>query len=172
MSNQACATIVQRELRKMHLRWWHASEPRMRTILQAAGLDESRLKMIKSVVDTCRECRAWQRPGKNVTTSVNLYENFNHTTESDLFFWKDFIAWHQICKCIRFSAATEITNKRKETLLQAYRTSWVQQYGPCQFMIMDGECGLNNEEAKQDLKRLGTTLQVRASGQHLSLIHI
>jgi len=48
--------VVQKELRKLHLRWWHVGEPKMRTILKAAGLDEVRLNLIKPIVDTCREC--------------------------------------------------------------------------------------------------------------------
>ena len=56
--------VVTTELRKLHLRWWHAKEPTMRAILSAAGLDEARLSLIKPIVDTCRECRCWQRPGK------------------------------------------------------------------------------------------------------------
>ena len=52
--------VVQRELRKLHLRWWHAKYPKMSRILRAAGIDEARLDMIQPIIDTCRECRAWQ----------------------------------------------------------------------------------------------------------------
>ena len=44
--------VIQKELRLLHLRWFLASEPKMRTLLQAAGVDEVRLSMIKLIVDT------------------------------------------------------------------------------------------------------------------------
>ena len=31
--------VLQKELRKLHLRWWHAKEPKMRRLLQAAGIE-------------------------------------------------------------------------------------------------------------------------------------
>ena len=81
-------SVVQRELRKLHLRWWHAKEPKMRTLLAAAGLDEVRLAMIKPIVDTCRECRAWQKRGNEVMPSLSLPTKFNEQGECDLMFYK------------------------------------------------------------------------------------
>ena len=79
-------TVIQKEIRKLHLRWWHASESKMRHILQAAGVDEARLAFIKPVCDTCRECRAWQRPGKTVMASVSLPTKFLQEGECDIMF--------------------------------------------------------------------------------------
>ena len=69
-------SVIQKELRKLHLRWWHASEGRMRTILKTVGLDEAKLNMIKPLVDTCRECRAWQRRGNKIIPSISLPTRF------------------------------------------------------------------------------------------------
>ena len=68
--------VVVKELRKLHLRWWHASDPTMRTILKAVGLDEPRLQLIKPIVESCRECRAWQKPGNNTVPSVSIPTKF------------------------------------------------------------------------------------------------
>ena len=57
-------------LRKLHLRWWHATEPKVQTILQAAGIDGARLELIKLIVDTCREGRAWQKQGNEIISSI------------------------------------------------------------------------------------------------------
>ena len=45
-------SVVITELRKLHLRWFHAKEPKMRLILSKMGLDNSRLGLIKSVCDS------------------------------------------------------------------------------------------------------------------------
>ena len=60
-------------------------------------------------------------------------------------------------------------NRFKETLLDAYTTVWFQRHGPFKFLYTDGESGLTNEEAVAALKNLGTTLRVRAPGQHARL---
>ena len=148
------------------MRWWHASEPKMRAMLQAAGLDNVRLDMIKAVVDTCRECRAWKRPGNAIIASVSIPTKFNEEGEADLLFYKRHIAFHIIDLAIRLSDGCEIPNKQTDTLLDAYITSWVQRNGAFKVLHMDGETGMNNETAIAELKRLGTQFKVRAPGQH------
>ena len=162
-------TVVQKELRKLHLRWWHAREPKMRTILSIAGLDETRLAMIKAIVDTCRECRAWQRRGNEVIPSIDISIKFNDTCETDLFFYKKSIGWHIICRAIRFSDGCQIPNKFTKDLLDAYTTVWVSRYGGCKRLYSDGETGYNCAEGKAELSRLGTELIVRAPNQHARL---
>jgi len=162
-------TVVMKELRKLHLRWWHAREPKMRTILQAAGVDAARLAFIKPIVDTCRECRAWQRRGNVITPTVEIITKFNQVGETDLFFYKKHIGFHIIDRAIRLSDGCEVANKETETLLDAYWTTWVQREGGFETLYSDGEMGLNNPTAIAELKRLGTKLQVRAPGQHAQL---
>ena len=82
------ARVVRTELRKLHLRWWHASEPKMHKILRGAGIEAGRLSMIKGIVDTCRECRAWQRPGNTVLPSIKLPDKFDESIQGDVFFYK------------------------------------------------------------------------------------
>ena len=163
------AGVVQRELRKLHLRWWHAREPKMRTILQAAGVDEVRLNMIRRIVDTCRECRAWQKRGNVVTASISLPSKFNEKGQCDIMFYKRQMAWHIIDECIRLSDGCHIPDKECGTLLNAYATTWVQRHGPFQILSSDGEPGLNNETAIAELKRLGTELRIQAPLQHASI---
>ena len=95
----------------------------MRHILKEVGLDEVRLNLIKPIVDTCRECRAWERPGTSTLPSVSLPGRFNEEVECDLFFYKKRIVFHIIDRCIRYSNGVEIPNKTKETVLEAYYDS-------------------------------------------------
>ena len=85
-------------------------------------------------------------------------------------FYNRTIAFHIIDRTIRLSDGCEVQDKHTDTLLDAYATSWVQRHGPLEVLYMDGESGLNNEEAKAELKRLGTELRIRAPGQHANLI--
>ena len=162
--------MVTRELRKLHLRWWHAKEHKMRAILSAAGIDETRLGLIGPIVDTCRECRAWQRPGDRNTVTVEITTKFNDKGETDLFYYKRHIAFHIMDRAIKFSDGCEIPNKFKEDLMEAYMTTWYQRYGPFKELYTDGEMGWNNSAAIAELEQLGTKLQVRAKGQHANTV--
>ena len=57
-------------------------------------------------------------------------------------------------------------DKKTATLLDAYVTSWFQRNGPLKTLYSDGELGLDNDESKVELRRLGTELRIRAPGQH------
>ena len=46
-----------RELRKLHLRWWHATKEEMTRVLRAANIDQETLDLIPTIVNNCRECR-------------------------------------------------------------------------------------------------------------------
>ena len=45
-------------IRKLHLRWWHATRTRMEKILTLAGFPSRAIQFIPGEIDTCRECRA------------------------------------------------------------------------------------------------------------------
>ena len=92
----------------------------MRHLLSSAGLDSVRLGLIKEVCDTCRECRAWERPGNTQMTSVSLPGKFNEEVECDLLFYKKHIVFHIIDRCIRWAAGQEIPDKTMTTILDAY----------------------------------------------------
>ena len=158
--------VVQRELRKLHLRWWHAKYPKMSHILRSAGIDETRLAMIQPIIDTCRECRAWQKRGNVIMPSLSLPTKFNEQGECDLMFYKRNIGFHIIDRAIRLSGGCPVPDRYAETLLNAYCTSWFQIHGPFQVLYSDGELGLNNQKTIQELRNLGTELRIRAPDQH------
>ena len=73
----------------------------MRQILQAAGVDAIRLDMIRTVVNTCRECRAWQRPGNQLLPSTSIATCFLEAGEVDLMFYENRIVFHIIDRALR-----------------------------------------------------------------------
>ena len=162
--------VVKKELRKLHLRWFHAKEPKMRMLLEKVGLDSVRLNMIKEVCDTCRECRAWQRPGNSTLPSVSLPGKFCEEGELDLMFYKRHIIFHILDRCIRLAAGQEIPDKERDTLIDAYYYCWLAHHYPFQTLYSDGEGGLNNDAAKKAFANKGTVLKIRAPGQHATSI--
>eukprot|EP00438_Fugacium_kawagutii_P025194 Skav218080 [mRNA] locus=scaffold3382:13254:23272:- [translate_table: standard] len=159
-----------RELRKLHLRWWHCGKESMRRVLAAAGLPKEILDMIPGVIDTCRECRKWSRPANETVPTLRMTAAFNEHVEVDLLFYREHVIFHLICCGTRWHAATVVRSKQEEALLSALDRIWLAIHGPMQQLISDGESGLTNTSAQSRLKRLGITLKVRAPGQHARFI--
>eukprot|EP00435_Cladocopium_sp_Y103_P042058 s696_g11.t1 len=159
-----------RELRKLHLRWWHGSKEAMRRILSAAGLGKEVLDRVAEVVDTCRECRKWTRPGPETVPTLRMTTKFNEHVEADLLFFREFVIFHMICCGTRWHAATVVRSKHEDELLEAVDRIWFSIHGPMQQLICDGESGLTNPNAQARLRRFGTVVKIRAPGQHARFI--
>jgi hypothetical protein len=97
----------------------------MQKVLGAAGVPQDVIAMNPSVVDTCRECRAWQKAGLEPSPSVELATQQNDYVEADLMFYKQYLVWHMIDRADRWHAAKEISNKQTATLCEAIDTTWV-----------------------------------------------
>ena len=87
-------SLATRALRKLHLRWWHASATRMKNILVNVGCSEKILQLCQEVCDTCRICRLWRRPNAKSMSHITQAENFNQRVQLDLLFVGDFIILH------------------------------------------------------------------------------
>ena len=81
-----CGTAEQRrkELRKLHLRFWHAPRKPLENLLREAGVDDVTLSWIPEVIETCRACRAWAKTPDASVASVELAEKQNEKVESDI----------------------------------------------------------------------------------------
>ena len=77
---------IRLSLRKLHVRWWHASEHTMRKFLERVGVSQQVLDLIPEIVQTCRICREWQKPGPSNACSIDIADKFNSQVECDLLF--------------------------------------------------------------------------------------
>ena len=156
-----------RILRKLHVRWWHASTAQMTNILRQAGVSSDILRLIPSIVDTCSACRTWQRPSPAAQATTNVAGAFNDIVEGDLVFYKDFIIFHLVDRCTRWQASKHIPNKSTDTLIEAMEDCWVSTFGPMKQLIFDHETGLmKSDKAATWFGRKGIKFEPRAVGQH------
>ena len=95
----------------------------MTAVLTAAGILQRVLDMIPDVVDTCRECRAWQKTDPDVTPTLELVTKRNDKVEADILFYCDYLSWHMIDQADRWHAATVVPDKEGSTPVQAVKTS-------------------------------------------------
>ena len=162
--------VQRRELRKLHLRWWHAGKESMKRILSAAGLGKDVLEEVVRTVDTCRECRMWSRPAHETIPTLRMSTKFNEHVECDLIYYREFIIFHLICCCTRWHAAVHVNTRSEEELFSALHKCWITTHGPMQYLICDGELGIMGPTAQSRLKRLGIEPKIRAPGQHARFI--
>ena len=139
---------LRREIRKLHLRWWHATRSQMERVLQAAGVPREAIDCIPDVIDTCKECRAWQKHRPEVKPSIELVTKQNEQVEADILFYKDHMIWHMVDRADRWHAATPLPAKTAGDLCEAISRCWIRAFGPFKTLVIDGEKGITAEEAK------------------------
>ena len=129
-------------LRKLHARWWHASEHTMRRFLERVGVAQMVLDLIPSNVHTCRVCREWAKPGPSNASNVEIANTFNQQVECDLILIKRITIFHKVDRCTRWHAAIVIPDREEYTLMKAIDTSWLTIHGPPKELITDCEIGI------------------------------
>ena len=129
---------VERELRKLHLRWWHASRVHMERILRCASVPAAVYERVAGIVQTCRECRAWASTGPDPTPTVELTTAQNEIVEGDLIFYRQYIAWHMMDRADRWHAGVQVEDKHMNTLLEALTVAWISIFGPFKILVVDG----------------------------------
>ena len=166
------ATIPQAKvaLRKLHIRWWHASAASMHKLLDRAGVPEAVLALIPAITQTCGACRNWAKPQPENVTNVDLPDCFNHQVEADLMFVYDKIIFHCIDRSTRWYHSLIVVDKQEETLIEAL-DSWVRLHGPMKELYMDQETAIQaSDMTLQYLSRHGIMYHPRAQGQQVAYI--
>ena len=162
--------VVRRMLRKLHIRWFHASSKRMMTLLEAAGVSKEVILLIPSIIDTCSVCRNWQRTGPRTVTSMRVPESFNQEVQIDLLFYKTHIILHSIDACTRWSAVAILPNRESHSILSGFCSSWLRIFGPPQNVLTDQEGGLVRDEVAEWFSNKDIQLSYRAKNQHCTMV--
>ena len=108
-----------RILRKLHLRWWHATAEQMKHVLSCACQPKEVLSLVDEIVDTCQVCRTWAKPLPKSIATASVATTFNDQVEADLLFFRKHIVFHMIDRCIRWHATQEVKGRDMETLIEA-----------------------------------------------------
>ena len=93
-------------LRKLHVRWWHASESTMKKFLERVGVSQQVLDLIPETVHTCKVCRTWAKPGPDSACAVDIPDQFNAQVECDLMFYEKTIIFHMLDRCPAVACCT------------------------------------------------------------------
>ncbi|CAE7261221.1 pol [Symbiodinium sp. KB8] len=162
--------VVRRALRKLHIRWFHASAQRMKTLLTAAGVSPEIMVLVQQIVDTCDICRNWTRPGPRTVTSATVTTRFNEEIQVDLLFYRDKIILHMIDRTTRFTVARRIASKHLDNVVEGVMSHWVGMFGPPNRITSDQEGAFQSPEAAALLESRGIKLHLLAKEQHASIV--
>ena len=164
-------TVQRKLIRKLHLRWWHASAQSMIRLLERAGVPKQVLEIIPDIVDTCAVCRTWSQPLPQSVASVNIPDKFNDQVECDIVFIYSHNILHFVDRCTRWHAAGVIPDKTEDSIIRGLHSLWISIHGPMRELIMDGERGVAaSARAGSFLSRLGIKYIPRAPQQHARII--
>ena len=134
-------------------------------------MSERVLHFLPEVVQTCKVCREWSKPGPDNVCSVEIPDRFNDQVECDLLFVHKHIIFHMLCRCTRWHAARVIPDKNSDTLMKAIDELWVSIHGPMKELITDCEGGIVlSDRMKQYLARKSIKLCPRGKDQHARYI--
>ena len=109
--------MIRLSLRKLHVRWWHASANVMTKFLNRVGVPDRVLQMVPEICSTCEIGRTWSRPGPSNAMNIDLPDTFNQQVECDLVFVYKSIIFHLVDRCTRWEAACIIADKHAPTLI-------------------------------------------------------
>eukprot|EP00974_Lingulodinium_polyedra_P128357 11205749-Lingulodinium_polyedra.AAC.1 len=56
----------------------------MTHISSAVGVPQTRLQLVPQIVETCRVCRMWSKPGPKAIAAATLSVRFDERVQSDL----------------------------------------------------------------------------------------
>ena len=161
-------TMTQAELtiRKLHIRWYHASKDTMYKLLERCGVPKSILNRIAPIVLACSVCRKWHRPGPSNVASAEMADEFNQQVECDLMFMGDWQIFHMIDRCTRWYLGV-ITPGKHDDEIQDGLDEWFKVHGWPKEIISDPERGVVSKSTQEWLARKGITYVPRAKKQQV-----
>eukprot|EP00971_Amphidinium_carterae_P331793 6465576-Amphidinium_carterae.1 len=162
--------VILRTLRRLHVKWFHASADQMHRVLKAAGIPRQVLRDIPQITDSCRICRSWARPTEHSKTSIRLSTRFNESVQLDVLYWTDYMILHLMDECTKWCVAEMIGSTDDQELITSITLKWFQPFGAPSNMIVDGEKGLASDTALHWLSSWGVERIPRAPNQHAHLI--
>lgn len=166
--------VRRRTLRRLHVRWWHASGDKMARLLSRAGVGDEVQKMAKAVCNTREICRKWQRPSSKPVAKDRISDKFNEVVQADIRFWNIGGRQCKILRCIdectRFTQAWLVNSNSSEDLLTALSRGWFKIFQPPSLIICDQEGGLSGDETAVFLERHKVQRKLKATDLHAQMV--
>ena len=135
--------------RKLHTQFSHPTPQRLIKLIENSGVEDKELKNeIQNVSNNCDICKRYKRSSPKPIVTFPLASQFNETIAMDLkTFKKDQVYFiHFIDHATRFSTASVIKSKRRDTIINAFFQCWISIFGPPEKVLSDNGGEFVNED--------------------------
>ena len=150
--------------KKLHRQFGHPSHKRLAELVKSAGnKDEGFMGALKEAADGCDTCTRYSRTNPRPVVGMSLAREFNDTIAMDLKQINGHQILHMIDLATRYSQALVVSNKRKETIVEAVIKGWVSTFGVPGRILSDNGGEFNNREMQDMAENLNTEVLTTAA---------
>ena len=154
---------------KLHKQFGHPVDSgKLKKLLHEAEIHDDLLeKEIDNVTNNCETCSRYKKARSRPVVCFSFARNFNECLAMDLKFvtiqGKIFIVLHMIDVFTRYSAASIIKSKHKETIVDAVLKHWVALFGTPDTILSDNGGEFNNDLLRDVAELLNTKVLATAA---------
>eukprot|EP00971_Amphidinium_carterae_P349276 6490937-Amphidinium_carterae.1 len=161
---------VRAVLRRLHVRWWHASADKMQQILRTCGVADAVLNEIRPVCEACAICRKWKKPNPQPRTTARFSSDFNQAVQMDIMYIERRPVVHLIDESTRFSVACFVSSVEDSALMHVLAHEWFRIFGPPTTLVCDQEGGIMSDWAGVQLGKWGVSRMALPERTHASVV--
>ena len=125
---------------KLHRQFAHASARQISALTKKAGTHSDAVDSeLLKVEQTCEICKRFKKPHPRPSVGLPMASEFNETVGMDLKQIDGTIVLHMVDLATRYSAATVVSDKTPEKIIEGVFTKWISIFGcPQRFLTDNG----------------------------------
>ena len=151
-------------VKSLHKKFIHPPADKLKKLIKESGIDDKDiLSAVDKISKDCETCKIFKATPPRPSVSFPLASVFNEVVALDLKFVDQEIILHMIDHATRFSQACVITNKKKQTIVQALLDNWIAIFGPPGKYLTDNGGEFVNDEMVQLAEKFNITLMTTAA---------
>ena len=149
---------------KLHRQFGHPTHERLAQLVKTAGSQDGRfVEIMQDVATACETCQKYSKKNPRPVVGMSLSKEFNGTIAMDLKQVQGKLILHIIDLSTRYSQATIVDNKRKETIVEAIIKCWISIFGVPDRILSDNGGEFNNRDLQDMAENLNTEVTTTAA---------
>ena len=161
-------SLSQAEQKKVAMKWHkqfsHCDGDRLGKLLTSAGIDDvEMLRVVHEIQDICETCQKYGRKKPKPIVTLPRATDFNESVAMDLKFFDRKIVIHIIDHFTRYSVASVISSKHRDTIITAVLKCWIALFGAPKLFLCDMGREFNNADYREMGEKLNTTVKSTAA---------
>ena len=151
-------------VKSLHKKFIHPPAEKLKKLIKESGIDDKAiLSAVDQISNECDTCKIFKSTPPRPSVSFPLASMFNEVVALDLKFIDQEIILHMVDHATRYSQATVIPNKKKQTVIQALLDNWIAIFGPPGKYLSDNGGEFVNDEMIQLAEKFNITLMTTAA---------